>query len=101
MSGFINEDTSIARVQNCSKVSPTSLLIGLSSFASIQNVLAVLCLELRQPLFLQPGKRFGKPFLKGYDRLVLEVALGRRGIKPPVNDEHLHLEREKRDSVVW
>ena len=46
-------------------------------FPSIHNVLAVLCLELRQPFFLQPAKGFGEPFLKRYDWLVLKVAFGR------------------------
>lgn len=70
------------------------------TFPSIHNVLAVLCLELRQPFFLQPAEGFGKPFLERYNRLVLEVALGRRDVKPSVDDEHLHLERGKRRHTI-
>lgn len=66
------------------------------TFSFIHDALAVLRLELRQPFLLQPVKGLPKPFLKSNDRLVLEVALGRRDVKPPVNDEHLHLETEKR-----
>lgn len=47
-----------------------------------------------KPILFQPRKGLGKPFLKRYDWPVLEVALCRRDVKPPVDDEHFHLKRK-------
>lgn len=60
------------------------------------KLLSVLCLVLRQPVLFQPGKGPGEPVLKRDNWLVLEVALGRRDVKPPVDDEHFHLNRATR-----
>lgn len=60
------------------------------------KVLSVLRLVLRQPILLQPSKGLGEPVLKRYNWLVLEVALGRRDVKPPVDDEHFHLNKAYR-----